>query len=300
MPVNKFGFPRWNFQYEIDGDTTLDPVKDHNLLRRIAGRKKLFMDPLCASGFLSGKRVLDLGSNAGYWSYIALTEGGAAHVTGIEASPEIAKQAEFVFKRKGVDPSTYAFHSRGAYGYLQGFGRDDGIVGAAKPFDVILCLGFFYHIHDPLLLLSLMQRAVIDFVVIDTIVHKSDEALISVRPVVKGKQTVEEAAMTLELVSSRKGIFWMAEETGYKAARVLVDEYEKIGSMWDYIAGQRECIVLSNNSGIGEVWPNAVNPAFLTIADDYKMYGYHPEMKKAGRSAPISSAPSQAAPEVEK
>jgi predicted O-methyltransferase YrrM len=119
MPVNKFGFPRWNFQYEIDGDTTLDPVKDHNLLRRIVGRKKLFMDQLTQSGFLRGKRVLDLGSNAGYWSYVALTEGGAAHVTGIEASPEITKQAEFVFAKKGVDPAAYTFHCRGAYGFLE-------------------------------------------------------------------------------------------------------------------------------------------------------------------------------------
>jgi len=275
MAVNKFGFPRWNFQYELNGDTTLDPVKDHNLLRRIAGRKKLFMDPLTQSGFLKGKRVLDLGSNAGYWSYVALTEGQAAHVTGIEASPEIAKQAEFVFKAKDVPRDSFAFQCRGAYGFLE---------SVTEPFDVILCLGFFYHIHDPLLLLSLMQKAAKGFVVIDTIVHKSEDALISVRPVIKGKQTVEEAAMTLELVSSRKAIFWMAEEVGYKETRLLNDTYEKIASMWDYIAQQRECFVLSNGAPIEATWPNSINPEYLTIQQDYKKYGYFPEMKKGGRS----------------
>lgn len=275
MAVNKFGFSRWNFQYEIDGDTTLDPLKDHNLLRRIAGRKKLFMDPLAQSGFLRGKRVLDLGSNAGYWSYVALTEGAAAHVTGIEASPEITRQAEFVFERKGVPLTTYSFHCRGAYGFLE---------SVSDRFDVILCLGFFYHIHDPVRLLQLMHRVTAGFVVIDTIVHKSDEALISVRPVIKGKATVEEAAMSLELVSSRKAIFWMAEEVGYKQTRVLTDQYEKIGSMWDYIAGQRECVVLSNGPSIESVWPNALNPEYLTIAEDFKKFGYFPEMKKAGRA----------------
>lgn len=276
MPVNKFGFPRWNFQYEIGGDTTLDPVKDHNLLRRIAGRKKLFMDPLTQSGFLEGKRVLDLGSNAGYWSYVALAEGGAAHVTGIEASPEIIKQAEFVFAAKHVGPESYAFHCRGAYGFLE---------ETREPFDVILCLGFFYHIHDPLRLLSLMQKATRDFVVIDTIVHKSDDALISVRPVIKGKQTVEEAAMTLELVSSRKAIFWMAEEVGYKQTRLLADKFEKISSMWDYIGQYRECLVLSNSAPIESVWPNAVDPGYITIAEDFRKFGYFPEMhRKGGRS----------------
>jgi 2-polyprenyl-3-methyl-5-hydroxy-6-metoxy-1,4-benzoquinol methylase len=276
MPVNKFGFPRWNFQYEINGDTTLDPEADHKILRRIAGRKKLFMDPLCASGFLRGKRVLDLGSNAGYWSYVALAEGGAAQVTGIEASPDIIKQAEFVFRAKGVDPDSYAFHCRGAYGFLE---------ACDEPFDVILCLGFFYHIHEPLLLLMLMQKAARDFVVIDTIVHKSDEALISVRPVAKGKVTVEEAAMSLELVSSRKAIFWMAEEAGYKQARLLTDTYEKISSMWDYIGAFRECFVLSNGPPVEPVWPNAIDPGFLSGAEDFKKYGYFPEMhRKGGRS----------------
>jgi len=280
VAVSKFGFPRWNFQYEIDGATTLDPVKDYNLLRRIAGRKKLFMDPLCASGFLKGKHVLDLGSNAGYWSYVALTEGGAAHVTGIEASPEITRQAEFVFKAKGIDRSSYTFSCRGAYGFLE---------ETTEPFDAILCLGFFYHIHDPFQLLRLMHKAVRDFVVIDTIVHKSDDALISVRPVIKGKATVEEAAMSLELVSSRKAIFWMAEETGYREARLLTDQYEKISSMWDYIAGQRECLVLSKERPVHTVWRNAVDPSYLTIPEDFRKYGYFPEMhRKGGRADAIS------------
>jgi 2-polyprenyl-3-methyl-5-hydroxy-6-metoxy-1,4-benzoquinol methylase len=172
VPVNKFGFSRWNFQFELNGSTTLDPEKDHKLLRRIAGRKKLFMDPLIASGFLRGKRVLDLGANSGYWSYVALAEGGAAHVTGVEAGAELVKQAEFVFKAKNLDPSSYAFHCKGAYEFLQ---------STTTSFDVIFCLGFFYHINDPLLLLKLMRKAANHYIVIDTIVHKSEDALISMR-----------------------------------------------------------------------------------------------------------------------
>jgi len=274
MSVNKFGFARWNFQFELNGATTLDPEKDHNLLRRIAGRKKLFMAPLTQSGFLKGKRILDLGSNSGYWSYVALTEGGAEHVTGIEASPELVKQAEFVFKSKGIDQTSYDFLCQGAYSFFQ---------NNSEVFDVIFCLGFFYHINDPILLLKLMHDSAKSYVVIDTVVHKSEDALISARPVPK-KNLVDEGSITLELVSSRKAIFWMAEEVGFKETRLLKDNYERIGSMWDYIAEQRECFVLSNREPIEPVWSNAINPGFLSIQEDFKKYGYFPEMRKGGRN----------------
>src|SRR5205823_14567559 len=127
-------------------------------------------------------------------------------------------------------------------------------------------LGFFYHINDPILLLQLMHSSAQDYVIIDTVVHKSDDALISTRPVPK-KSLVDEGDITLELVSSRKAIFWMAEEVGFKQVRLLKGDYEKIGSMWDYIAEQRECFVLSNGAPIEPVWPNAINPGYLSIQD---------------------------------
>jgi hypothetical protein len=126
-----------------------------------------------------------------------------------------------------------------------------------------------------------MRKAANHYVVIDTVVHKSEEALISVRPIVKPGVTGE-ADISLEFVSSRKAIFWMSEEVGYKEARLLTDQYEKIGSMWDYIAGQRECLVLSNGAPIDSVWPNAVDQQYLPIKDDFKKYGYFPEMHAKG------------------
>jgi 2-polyprenyl-3-methyl-5-hydroxy-6-metoxy-1,4-benzoquinol methylase len=273
VKVDNFGFTRWNFQFEIDGSVTLDPDKSHGLLRRIAGRKRLFLEPMIRSGFLKGKRILDLGCNSGYWSYASLIEGGAAHVTGIDASPELVKQANFVFEKKGVDRVSYHFLLGDAYRFLE---------SSKHSFDVILCLGFFYHINDPMRLLSLMHAASTDVTVIDTIVHKSAEAIISVRPVQK-KFVIDEANITLELVSSRKAIFWMAEEVGFMTTRVLKDQYEKVASMWDYIAEQRECFVLSKKSDIESIWANSVNPEYLSIQEDLKKFGYFPEMKKNGR-----------------
>lgn len=273
---SNFGYTRWNFQFEIDGKTTLDPQKDAGLLKRIASRQSLFMDPLIKSGFLKGKRVLDLGCNSGYWSLLPVRDGGAAFVRGVDASKELVEQARFVFEKHEIDQERYRFEVGDAYDVLEK--ADPG------EFDVILCLGFFYHINDPMRLLTLMSKACRGFVVIDTIVHNSDEALISVRPVQNKPHYVETANIPLELVSSPKAIAWMAEATGYTAARTLKGDFAGIQSMWEYTRGERACFVLSKGPSVEEVWPNAFDPGFLTIQEDLRRHGYFPEMSKEGRN----------------
>lgn len=273
---SNFGFTRWNFQFEIDGKTTLDPGKDAGLLKRIASRQSLFMDPLIKSGFLKGKRVLDLGCNSGYWSLLPVRDGGAAFVQGVDAFAELVDQARFVFEKAGIDREKYSFEVGDAYEFLEN--------ASPGEFDVILCLGFFYHINDPMRLLSLMSKKSRGFVVIDTVVHNSDEALISVRPVQRKPNYVEVANIPLELVSSPKAIAWMAEASGYTAVRTLSGHFAGIQSMWDYTRGERSCFVLSKGPIIEDVWQNAVDPGFLTIQQDLRTHGYFPEMSKEGRN----------------
>ncbi|MGH2699183.1 MAG: DUF1698 domain-containing protein, partial [Actinomycetota bacterium] len=56
---------------------------------------------LCG-GSLRGKRVLDLGCNAGFWSLEAL-DRGADFVLGIDGRDMHIEQAEFVFEVKEID-----------------------------------------------------------------------------------------------------------------------------------------------------------------------------------------------------
>ena len=270
-------FRRWNFQFAINGETTLDAVKDEKLLKRIDGRRKLFMQPLMDSDFLRGKSVLDVGCNSGYWSMLAL-EGGAAFVQGIEAMPELVEQAHWVFERYGVDAASYGFEVADAYDFL---------AHTERKFDVILCLGFFYHINDPVRLLQLMANACTGFVIIDTLVHNAVEALVSVRPVTKkGRDDmVESANIGLELVSSPKAIHWMAREAGFRDVRSLTSDYEKVSSMWDYIKGERRAFVLSHGPTIGKVFANVTSEAYLTPEKDLAEYGYYPEMRGVERKA---------------
>jgi cyclopropane fatty-acyl-phospholipid synthase-like methyltransferase len=87
---------------------------------------------------LVGKRVLDLASHDGRWSFAAL-KAGASHVTGVEFRPEMVASARATFDGYRVDPSTYRFIAGDLFELL----RDPGASGIEV--DVVLCLGFLYH-----------------------------------------------------------------------------------------------------------------------------------------------------------
>ena len=99
----------WLYPLSINGVSTLDPdvPEDLNNIRRISKRRKLFFDPMIKSGFLKGKRILDLGCFTGYWSLMSLLEGEAAFVQCIDAHPKAVEQAEFVFQSYQIEKTKY-------------------------------------------------------------------------------------------------------------------------------------------------------------------------------------------------
>src|SRR5262245_22807001 len=97
-------FPRWH--YEIDLGRHKTPIFDPSIINRHRQRRAYFFDPLqkLCGGTLAGKRVLDLGCNAGYWSLLAV-EAGCEFVLGIDGRVTHVEQAEFVFEARGIDRS---------------------------------------------------------------------------------------------------------------------------------------------------------------------------------------------------
>src|SRR5262245_43303161 len=93
-------FERWHYQFDLGGVRT--PIFDPDHVRRHAERRAYFFEPLVrlCGGSLRGKRVLDLGCNAGWWSLQAI-EAGCDHVLGIDGRPAHIEQAELVFRAKG-------------------------------------------------------------------------------------------------------------------------------------------------------------------------------------------------------
>lgn len=85
---------------------------------------------------IEGKKILDLASHDGRFSYACL-ELGASHVTGVEGRHHLVESANENLTGLGYKPERFSFVEDDAFDYLHG----------VKPgeFDTILCFGFFYH-----------------------------------------------------------------------------------------------------------------------------------------------------------
>lgn len=151
-------FERWHYRFDFDGIQT--PIWDPSRVNRHEQRKNHLFDPLTElyGGSLAGKRVLDLGCNAGYWALEAI-ERGCDFVAGIDGRAMHIEQARFVFEAKDVDKERYEF--------LQGdiFEMDLSSLGR---FDVVLCLGLLYHISKHVELLEKISEVNDDVLLIDT------------------------------------------------------------------------------------------------------------------------------------
>ncbi len=85
---------------------------------------------------LSGKSVLDIGCNAGFYS-IELKRRNAARVLGIDTEPLYLQQAELAREQLGLDIE-----------YRQCSAYDVPLL--AEQFDIVLFMGLFYHLRYPL------------------------------------------------------------------------------------------------------------------------------------------------------
>lgn len=95
---------------------------------------------------LTGKSVLDIGCNAGFYS-LEMKRRGAARVLGIDSEELYLNQARFAAEVSGAD---IEFRNLSVY--------DVGALG--ERFDIVLFLGVLYHLRHPLLALDLIRAHV--------------------------------------------------------------------------------------------------------------------------------------------
>ena len=125
-----------------------------------------FQDALPAD--LSGKTVLDIGCNAGFYS-MAMKRRGAARVLGVDFDEDYLAQARFAAEVEGLE---IEFRQLSVYD-----------VGALRErFDVVFFIGVFYHLRHPLLALDLIREHVVrDLLVFQSLQRGSPEVM-SVAP----------------------------------------------------------------------------------------------------------------------
>lgn len=101
---------------------------------------------------LTGKRVLDIGCNAGFYAF-EMKRRGAARVVGIDSDERYLAQARLASEVLGLDVELRRL--------------DVYQVGElGERFDVVLFMGVLYHLRHPLLALDLLWEHVVDDVLV--------------------------------------------------------------------------------------------------------------------------------------
>jgi len=113
---------------------------------------------------LTGKTVLDIGCNAGFYS-MEMKRRGAARVVGIDSEDMYLEQARFAAAVSGME---IEFHKLSVYDVAQ----------LGEKFDFVIFMGVLYHLRHPLLALDLLREHVVgDLLLFQSMQRGSTEAM---------------------------------------------------------------------------------------------------------------------------
>jgi tRNA (mo5U34)-methyltransferase len=97
---------------------------------------------------MTGRRVLDIGCNAGFYA-LEMKRRGAERVLGIDADPRYLAQASLACEMRGLDVE---WRQMSVYQLPE----------LRERFDLVLFMGVLYHLRHPLLALDLIREHVAD------------------------------------------------------------------------------------------------------------------------------------------
>jgi len=147
----------WFQNMDLGGVQT---APDHFLGDYPACKWRGFSDAIPAD--LTGKSVLDIGCNAGFYS-IEMKRRGASRVVGIDSDETYLAQARFAAEVAG---SKIEFRELDVY----------RIAELREKFDLVLFMGVLYHLRHPLLALDLLWEHVVkDALVFQSLMRGSRE-----------------------------------------------------------------------------------------------------------------------------
>jgi tRNA (mo5U34)-methyltransferase len=185
----------WFHNLDLNGVRT---APEHFLGDYPAVKWKSFADAIPKD--LTGKSVLDIGCNGGFYS-IEMKKRGAARVLGVDFDEDYLAQARFAAQVTGLD---IEFRQLSVY--------DVGALG--ERFDVVLFMGVLYHLRHPLLALDLLYEHAVG----DLLVFQSMQ---------RGSKEVEEVAENYD--------FWQTEmfdKAGYPKLHFIENRYADDPTNW--------------------------------------------------------------------
>ena len=211
-------FPGWRYRFEFE-DGVSTPVSAHGMVNRHAQRRRYFFAALLEllGGSLRGRRVLDLGCNAGFWALEAI-EAGADFVLGVDAQQVYLDQANLVFEAKGVAPDRYRFEQCDVFDHV-----------FAEQFDVVLCLGLLDHVARPFELFELMAGVGAEVIVIDTEVSRARASIFELTRLYGTSDVLDHNPQVL--IPSRAAVSELAGQFGFETVplELNVEDYTGMG-----------------------------------------------------------------------
>jgi tRNA (mo5U34)-methyltransferase len=224
-------FSRWHYQFDLRGQLT--PIWRQDQVNRHEQRVHYFLDPLVEflGGSLAGKRVLDLGCNAGFWALRAI-QAGCSHVLGIDGRRMHIDQANLVFEVDEVSHDRYDFLCADVF---------DVDYSRLGPFDVVLCLGLLYHISKPVELFERIAPANTEIMLIDTALSLAPGAYLEIR---YESPDIEANAIDRPLVlyPTALAVNEIVRQGGYSVG-MLRPRFTDYTGCWDYQHGKRRAFV---------------------------------------------------------
>lgn len=226
-------FPGWSYRFEFEGDVAT-PVFNRDVVNRQEQRRRYFFDALlrASGGSLRGRRVLDLGCNAGFWSLAAL-EAQADFVLGLDARQMHIDQANLVFEAKRLEPARYRFERANVFEHE-----------LHESFDVVLCLGLLDHVAKPVELFELISAASPELIVIDTEISRSRMSVFEVDTLYNRENAVEYETV---LIPSRLALSELAAQFGFQAT-ALEQNMTDYSGMRDYLHQRRLAFICTKDA----------------------------------------------------
>lgn len=147
----------WFHNLELNGVTT---APDHFLGDYPRVKWSRFAEALPTD--LSGRSVLDIGCNAGFYS-LEMKRRGAARVVGIDVDDAYLEQARFAAAVTGLEIELVKLS---VY----------DLAALKRQFDLVLFMGVLYHLRHPLLALDLIREHVVgDLFVAQSMLRGADQ-----------------------------------------------------------------------------------------------------------------------------
>jgi tRNA (mo5U34)-methyltransferase len=234
-------FPSWHYEFDLNGIKTT--TRNQYSVNRHRERARHFFEPtLKLTGGLAGKRVLDLGCNAGFWSLKAI-EAGADFVFGIDGLQMHIDQSNLVFQAKGIDPARYRFEQADVF---------SDAYDSYGPFDVVLCLDLLDHFSKTMELFEKIAACNTDIVLIDSRVSLLPGAVLEL-DYETAADIRNEVDQKLVLVPTRRAVEQIAGQFGYATVVLPLRSVRDFDGMHDYRDGKRASFICSKETSLASV-----------------------------------------------